>query len=404
MSRPRLEAELLDYIVDFLHDTEVALKSCSLVSESWIPRTRRHLFAEIKFESACTLQSWTSMFPDPSTSPGYYAKTLSIGCPQDVIAADAEEGGWLQAFSRVVKLNVYDDVDDGSDLGSTVSLVPLYGLFPVLKSLDINVSSVAPSQVSGLIYSFPLLEDVLLTAHEGMRDDDDFDKRPTAVSPAFTGSLRLHTRKGFLAIAGRLFPPPGVLRFWDLSLRLNNERDFGLATEFVDRCSSTVETLRLDHTPRSTWTYQADLWQELTAFADRSPAGESINLSKATKLKDVVFGTHLDPKWIIASLRAVTHDHRDLQQITITIPYVLYHLDPQFVDGVRFMHTDGEAMYQRWLELDRVLAQMRESRSVRLKVLYNSPSTMERRARGCVEELLPEVTTRGTVKVVKGVY
>ena len=48
MSNPHLPAEILDYIIDHLHDTEDALRNCSLVSKSWIPRTRTHLFADVK--------------------------------------------------------------------------------------------------------------------------------------------------------------------------------------------------------------------------------------------------------------------------------------------------------------------------------------------------------------------
>ena len=55
MSSPYLPAELLDYIVDHLHDTKDALKSCGLLSKSWIPRTRRRLFANILFCSMCKM-------------------------------------------------------------------------------------------------------------------------------------------------------------------------------------------------------------------------------------------------------------------------------------------------------------------------------------------------------------
>ena len=48
MSNPILPEELLDYIVDLLHDRVVVLRSCCLVPKSWIPRTQRHLFTKIK--------------------------------------------------------------------------------------------------------------------------------------------------------------------------------------------------------------------------------------------------------------------------------------------------------------------------------------------------------------------
>ena len=63
---PYLPLETLDYIVDLLHDESPALKECCLVSKSWIPRTRRHLFAHIRFYSADNLKSWKKTFPDPT--------------------------------------------------------------------------------------------------------------------------------------------------------------------------------------------------------------------------------------------------------------------------------------------------------------------------------------------------
>lgn len=40
--------ELLDAIIDQLHDEETSLLSCSLVAKSWLPRARFHLFGTIR--------------------------------------------------------------------------------------------------------------------------------------------------------------------------------------------------------------------------------------------------------------------------------------------------------------------------------------------------------------------
>ncbi|KAF9645264.1 hypothetical protein BDM02DRAFT_3073690, partial [Thelephora ganbajun] len=52
MSSPHqshLPPEILDYIVDLLHDEPETLKQCCLVSKSWVSRTRKHLFANVEF-------------------------------------------------------------------------------------------------------------------------------------------------------------------------------------------------------------------------------------------------------------------------------------------------------------------------------------------------------------------
>jgi len=105
MSNPRLPAELLDHVVDFLHDTKYALRSCCLVSKLWIPRTRMHLFADVTFLAETRLESWKETFPDPSTSPAHYTKTLFIDCLL-VTVSDAEAGGWIRSFSRVMHLKM----------------------------------------------------------------------------------------------------------------------------------------------------------------------------------------------------------------------------------------------------------------------------------------------------------
>ena len=128
MSNPYLPAEMLDHVVDHSYDTKPALRNCCLVSKSWIPHTRRHLFTYVELQTRRNLESWKETFPDPSTSPACYAKTLSIN-PYLVTAADAETGGWIRGFSRTVRMEV----------GSTtyalralpVSLVPFHKFSPI---------------------------------------------------------------------------------------------------------------------------------------------------------------------------------------------------------------------------------------------------------------------------------
>ena len=107
MSDPRLPPETLDYIVDFLHDQPKTLKQCCLVTKSWVPRTRMHLFREIVFKYTSDLEAWRDTSPDPANSPTHYTRCLSFNCSLDVIVAAVEAGDyWIQVFSSVVKLNL----------------------------------------------------------------------------------------------------------------------------------------------------------------------------------------------------------------------------------------------------------------------------------------------------------
>ena len=82
------------------------------------------------------------------------------------------------------------------------------------------------------------------------------------------------------------------------------------------------------------------------------------------------------------------------------------------VNSHRFVPADltgaiGEAAYQEWLDLDRSIARLWESHSIRLKAEYYDSSTFgdgmvaKDKARKCLECLLPEVTNRGIVDLAR---
>jgi len=251
MTTPRLPAELLDYIVDHLHDTEDALRNCCLVSKSWIPRTRKHLFAEVRFGGPGDLDAWEETFP--STSPGRYTKTLTIDQPDAVMAADAQIGGWIESFSHVVHLELGRSglilVDDKL----AIFLVPLQGLSPFVKSLDIDCFALPSSPIFDLIISFPLLEDLTLANYgEGANGDDGSNGLPIAAQPsnlpAFTGSLEV-TVIGPAPIARQLSSLPGGIHFRKLTLTWYCRNDISLITALVERCSHTLESLDITCDP-----------------------------------------------------------------------------------------------------------------------------------------------------------
>jgi hypothetical protein len=113
--------------------------------------------------------------------------------------------------------------------------------------------------------------------------------------------------------------------------------DLSLTMALVDECSHTLESLDITCTLLG----QSDLVRvctdNLLLFLDGSEPA-SIDLSKATKLKDVVF----QPKswsveWITTALRTITPKHRDLRQISIhdpcsvPLPALASHRTDQFV-------------------------------------------------------------------------
>ena len=247
---PYLPAELLDHIVDHLHDSQDALRNCCLVSISWIPRTRRHLFADIKLTGKKNLNSWKHLFPDPSTSPARYAQTLYIKSIEVITAASEEPTGWIRGFSSIVHLKV--DLPFLLPQGSMFTLVPFYGLSPALKSLHITFTLLQSSQLFDLIHSFPLLEDLGVITYFNVWTDDGGGSIETLTMaqpqslPKLTGSLELLMCPGIKPIAHRLLSLPGGVHFRKLTFTWYRDEDLSPAIAMVNECSSTLESLEIE--------------------------------------------------------------------------------------------------------------------------------------------------------------
>jgi len=248
MSKPHLPAEMLDHVVDLLHDTPHALENCCLVSKSWIPRTREHLFASVKFQTETELESWKERFPDPSTSPAHYAKTLIVDCSHIVTAADGNAGGWITGFSNVVHFEVGGEKMCANESG--IPLRPFYGFSPVIKSLRVDFLVILPSQVFDLILSLPRLEDLTVIAGVSINKGDGPARSPTIVqppaSPILTGSF---PTPGAKSIIRRLLSLPGGVHFRKLSVTWTQEEDPPLTMRLVEGCAHTLEALAITSNP-----------------------------------------------------------------------------------------------------------------------------------------------------------
>jgi len=244
----KLPCEILDHIVDLLHDSRTPLRNYCLVSKSWITRTRTHLFARVEFQTADSLESWKKIFPDPSTSPAHYTKVLLIGGSAVVTAVDVEAGSWIRGFSRVVHLAVVGEYP--ATPGCTeAAFNQIRGFLPSVKSFCINYVVFSPSQLWDLILSFPLLEDLSVIGSYPVfaSGDDHHDGLSTATQPSslpvFTGSLEL-------LLSGRMRPTlhhwlslPGGVHFRRLALKWTCKEDISLTVVLIEECTHTLESL-----------------------------------------------------------------------------------------------------------------------------------------------------------------
>ena len=239
MPNPYIPQEILDYIVDLLHDKPETLKRCCLVSKSWVPCARKHLFADIQFRTEDDLRSWKKTFLNSANSPAYYTRTLFIDSPRAVTAADAEEGGWIRAFSGISSL----DVDNGAWY---LNLAPFYNFSSTLKSLRLCPIAFPCPELFDLVCSSPLLEDLTITGRDESSGNGYCYEPQTAVpptSPPLTGSLGLNIFGGMGNTARRLLDLPNGLHFRKLAFSWHCKEDLPWIMELIVRCSDTLECL-----------------------------------------------------------------------------------------------------------------------------------------------------------------
>ena len=231
-----LPPEILDLIVDHLHDKPTALKACCLVSKSWIPRTRRHLFTCVTFTPVLhPLVLWMKMFPDPSNSPAHYARSLIIHRLPTIIGTDADVASCARTFHNVV--HVYFKFLTWKD--HEAPLVPFYGFSHTVRSLNLIHSSF---EVFDLICSFPFLEDLALIDFRPGSGTIGWSAPST--SPKFTGSLELRSRGGIHLAIRRLLDFPDGLHFAEITASCF-DGDFDSMVDLVSRCSDTLEYLSI---------------------------------------------------------------------------------------------------------------------------------------------------------------
>ena len=385
MSNPHLPAEILDDIVDHLHDTKDALKSCCLASKSWVERARKHLFSYVAFRSPKQLQSWKTAFPDPSISPARYTTTLFVKFPQVVTPADAKEGGWILTFSRVVRLEI-----SVVHIRNFEPLSLFHGFSPVIRSLRIVSILIPSSHFLNLICSFPLLEDLSVITEWLVEFEDISDTQPTLIQPSkppsLTGSLELYLPMGVSLLAPTLLSLPSGPHFKQLDLVWSSDEDMSLTAALVEKCHHTLERLCVSLWPGTSVRHShPHTLVTLTPFAG-CPMPRPIDLSKATELKEMALPCKSHPQWIVTTLQTITNDHKHFRQITL-----------DNLDLDRFDPADSTP--REWSELDRSLFRLWTSHSIQIEVTYDGTMPKDK-VRMCLESLLPEFTRGGEVEPI----
>ena len=279
---PPLPPEMLDLIVDHLRDESTALKSCCLVSRSWIIRARRHLFARIEFRDSrtSTLESWMKTFPNPSNSPAHHTRSLSIFRLPTFSARGPNTRAWICAFRRLEHLNICAFFC-ASIRGP---LLPFHGISPTLRSLSITSFAAPVPEVFDLVCSFPLLDDLELSSVIGYKPDT---WTIPSTSPKLTGTLHVGKLSGTKSIIRRLLELPDGLHFSKILADCFCEAE--LTIDLVPRCFETLETLQIGRMYFGALPSTSTVHRYLTATHARRPfepaaSARSLKGDKAQRL------------------------------------------------------------------------------------------------------------------------
>ena len=240
---PYLPPEIFDSIIDILHDELETLRNCSLVSKSWVPRTRMHLFANVMFRSPVDIDAWKRTFRDPAKSPAHHTHSLSIRYAGWVTDADAREDGWIRAFTNVVRLELWSG-KVWLHLGE--SLDPFQNFPSMVRSLRLVSSCLSTSQVFKLVHSLPFLED-LATINNGPMYNVQVPAAavsPPSISPPLTGTLHIHRLQE--SILRQLLKLPSGPHFREFICSGCVDDDIERMTALVERCSDTLECFDVD--------------------------------------------------------------------------------------------------------------------------------------------------------------
>ena len=159
---PRIPSEILDEILNHLiadsSSRDDSLRSCSLVSKSWVPSCRRHLFHTIIFSSG-NIAKWLKTFPVPQESPAHYVKNLRFplgghyGAPEKF----SKHTPW---FTNVERMTLTMNTTSSSSRTSFPGRLPQSVMSLTIKA---GGSGVDLTQMRDIMVHLPNLNDLMLS-------------------------------------------------------------------------------------------------------------------------------------------------------------------------------------------------------------------------------------------------
>ncbi|KAF9645584.1 hypothetical protein BDM02DRAFT_492760 [Thelephora ganbajun] len=294
----RVPQEIIDEILDHLvvglgsepKSLETTLRSCSLVSKSWVPSCRRHLFHAVYF-NVTYMKRWVKTFPVPEESPAHHVRDLCLLPGRYYDAPEFFER--TQWFTNAKKMTVFGDVPLSSWLG-----IPSFAKLPqTVTSLTIRARTVDLVQMRDVIARLPNLDDLSLSGSVTKRGRS-FLGLGTTLRARFGGKLQLRGGHPYGKVVDMLLEVPTGLHFTEVHV-YTNRGCLPTTVRLAEACGETLVRL-----------LYGCLYNDDSETFERS-----FDFSKSRSLREVTFNLHWiynDLHWIhmaLSTLKPATTPH-----------------------------------------------------------------------------------------------
>ena len=243
MPVPYLPLEIVEEIIDMLVGDTKSLLFCSLVSPSWVHRSRRHLFADVKLHSLSDLQSW---FTTSLRASSNHVRALDL--------AQNDEFKWIVPGSLAGVFNDFTSFHNVRSLALTgldltqfdeYSLTRTFGHFSEhLTSLSVKGMTVHPDALLFFVCMFHKLDDLKLNYLT--MGTTTIPYRTPDVTPRFGGKLELaNIKSNGTSMITSFVDPPIPMAFEDVSVVDCRFETPKVLKDLFVACQATMKRIRV---------------------------------------------------------------------------------------------------------------------------------------------------------------
>ena len=356
MGFPYLPQEIKDQVIDFLQDDDETLRSCALVSHSWLRQSQKNLFAEVRI-GYHLLMKWCRNISPGEDGLSSFTRKLEVShrSPREFEIVLPH----LSSFKRVEALVIsdYDCMDLDNEPYLPIAPDKYYGHFgESLRSLHLLYPSESLGALLPLIYLFPHLESLTVEGLMAAGDEHPPPPNPKTSNPdAFKGKLHLRLLAGNdMHILSKLAKYP--LQYDYVSIG-GSSRELGVHfNNLISACSCTLKTLDISqkYTGRLSLRRTSQTQIVTGTHPGMRPFNPPLSVGSCNKLQEIIFsgGTAYPDHSLEEVLSSVTSSM--LQKVTIYMSALTKSED-----------TFGEINIVDWDAVDRLLFELGQQRRLR---------------------------------------